>query len=230
MNEDKNTLKPVIRFAGFTDAWEQRKLGEMGDTYTGLSGKTREDFGHGEGKFITYLNVYKNAIADPAMVESVEIDKKQWTVKYGDILFTTSSETPDEVGMSSVWLENVDNLYLNSFCFGYRLHKQMDPFFMGYLMRSPTIRGKFMLLAQGISRYNISKNQVMEMEVSSPRIEEQKQIGEFLYRLDSSIALHQRKSFLIFLDFIGTVQNFHITHLSIIGCVSSGVWTLLEKT
>lgn len=49
-------LKPAIRFKGFTDPWEQRELGEMGSTYTGLSGKTKEDFGHGEAKFITYMN------------------------------------------------------------------------------------------------------------------------------------------------------------------------------
>ncbi|MBP3606904.1 MAG: restriction endonuclease subunit S, partial [Treponema sp.] len=55
---------PEIRFAGFSDDWEQRKLGEVGTTYTGLSGKSKEDFGHGEGKFITYMNVFSNAISD----------------------------------------------------------------------------------------------------------------------------------------------------------------------
>ncbi|WAK62440.1 hypothetical protein OQG81_06755 [Streptococcus macedonicus] len=49
---EKATKIPQIRFDGYTDAWEQRKLGEMGSTYTGLSGKTKEDFGHGNAKFI----------------------------------------------------------------------------------------------------------------------------------------------------------------------------------
>ena len=66
---------PQIRFAGFTDAWEQRKLRDIGETYTGLSGKTKEDFGHGDAKFVTYMNVFSNSIADSAMTESVEIDK-----------------------------------------------------------------------------------------------------------------------------------------------------------
>ena len=110
---------PQIRFAGFTDAWEQRKLGEMGSTYTGLSGKTKEDFGHGEAKFITYMNVFSNPVADLQMTESVEIDSKQNCVQAGDVFFTTSSETPEEVGMSCVMPESADNIYLNSFCFGY---------------------------------------------------------------------------------------------------------------
>ena len=73
---------PRIRFRGFTDAWEQRKLGDMGKTFTGLSGKSSDDFGHGDGRFVTYMNVFTNAIADPEMVEPIEIDSKQSTVKY----------------------------------------------------------------------------------------------------------------------------------------------------
>ena len=113
-------LYPEVRFPEFTDAWEQRKLGDMGSTFNGLSGKTKDDFGHGEAKFITYMNVFSNPIADLTMTESIEIDKKQKSVKAGDVFFTTSSETPDEVGMSSVMPEDADNIYLNSFCFGYR--------------------------------------------------------------------------------------------------------------
>ncbi len=91
---------PEIRFTGFTGDWERRKLGEVGSTYTGLSGKSKDDFGHGEGKFITYMNVFSNPIGSSDMLESVEIDDKQNKVLMGDILFTTSSETPEEVGMS----------------------------------------------------------------------------------------------------------------------------------
>lgn len=78
---------PNIRFKGFADDWEQRKLGEVGTTYTGLLGKTKEDFGHGDGKFITYMNVFSNAISDLDMIESIEIDKKQNEVKVGDVFF-----------------------------------------------------------------------------------------------------------------------------------------------
>ena len=65
----KKSDAPAIRFKGFSDAWEQRKLGEMGQTYTGLSGKTKDDFGHGQARFVTYMNVFSNPISNPEMTE-----------------------------------------------------------------------------------------------------------------------------------------------------------------
>ena len=174
-----------------TISWEQRKLGSMGTTFTGLSGKTKDDFGHGTGKFVTYMNVFLNPISDLERTESVEIDKSQNTVQYGDVFFTTSSETPEEVGMTSVWLENSDNTYLNSFCFGYRPEKTIDPYYMAYMLRSNTVREKIVYLAQGISRYNISKNAVMNIEVPLPDLIEQKQVGKYFKALDDLITLHQ---------------------------------------
>lgn len=184
---------PEIRFPGFTDAWEQCKLGSIGSTYTGLSGKTKEDFGHGEAQYITYLNVFQNTISNITMTDKVEIDPTQNEVKYGDVLFTTSSETPEEVGMSSVWLGDTPNIYLNSFCFGFRPNQKIDSYFLGYSLRAPYMRDKIKILAQGISRYNISKNKVMELEISLPNNEEQKLLGTFLQRIDLIITLHQRK-------------------------------------
>ena len=185
--------KPAIRFDGFSEAWEQRKLGDMGSTYTGLSGKTKDDFGHGNGKFVTYMNVFLNPVSDPDRTESVEIDSAQNEVHYGDVFFTTSSETPEEVGMSSVWLEKSENTYLNSFCFGYRPCEDIDPFYMAYMLRSEAVRNKIVFLAQGISRYNISKTGVMEIAVPIPDLPEQKRIGDYFKQLDNLITLHQRK-------------------------------------
>ena len=184
---------PELRFPGFTDAWEQRKLGSIGSTYTGLTGKTKEDFGHGEAQYITYLNVFQNTISDITMTDKIEIDTTQNEVKYGDVLFTTSSETPEEVGMSSVWLSDTPNIYLNSFCFGFRPNQKIDQYFLGYSLRAPYMRDKIKILAQGISRYNISKNKVMELEISLPNNEEQKLLGNLLQRIDLIITLHQRK-------------------------------------
>lgn len=189
----KNEQKPAIRFQGFTDAWEQRKLGDVGVTYTGLSGKTKEDFGHGNGTFVTYMNVFSNTVGLPDMVEPVEIDDSQNKVLYGDVLFTTSSETPEEVGMSSVWLGNAENTYLNSFCFGYRPMVEFNPYYLAYMLRSSSMRKNITFLAQGISRYNISKNKMMDIEMPIPNIEEQKQIGSYFCSLDNLITLHQHK-------------------------------------
>ncbi|HFI0820648.1 TPA: restriction endonuclease subunit S, partial [Streptococcus suis] len=153
----KGQTKPALRFQGFKDDWEKVKLGEIGETFTGLSGKTKEDFGHGEGKFITYVNVFNNPISDLLGTDRIEVDESQTNVQFGDIFFTTSSETPEEVGMSSVWLGNGNNIYLNSFCFGFRPTLKLSNHFMAYVLRSTEIRKKFIFLAQGISRYNISK-------------------------------------------------------------------------
>lgn len=192
VGEGKKNI-PKLRFKGYEDAWEQRKLGEVGTTYTGLSGKTKEDFGHGNGQFITYMNVFSNAVASSEMVEPVEIDDRQNKVVAGDVLFTTSSETPEEVGMSSVWLENSKNTYLNSFCFGYRPIIPFDPYYLAFMLRSSLMRKKITFLAQGISRYNISKNKMMDIEIPVPIMSEQHQIGEYFRNLDYLITLHQRK-------------------------------------
>lgn len=184
---------PEIRFNGFTHDWEQRKLGDMGSTYTGLSGKTKEDFGHGDAKFITYMNVFSNPVANLDMTESVEIDSKQNCVKAGDVFFTTSSETPEEVGMSSVMPENADNIYLNSFCFGYRPTEKFDLNYLAYVLRTESFRKEMTFLAQGISRYNISKNKVMEVEIPIPSLDEQSRVGQYFKNLDTLITLHQRK-------------------------------------
>ena len=201
---------PELRFAGFADDWEQRKLGKMGYTFTGLSGKTKEDFGHGNAKFVTYMNVFSSPVSNSEMVENVEVDSKQHQVEYGDVFFTTSSETPQEVGMSSVWLETAENIYLNSFCFGYHPMVEFDPYYLAFMLRSPVIRKKFMLLAQGISRYNISKNKVMEMLVPVPEIVEQQKIGAFFKQLDDTIVLHQRKLDLLKEQKKGFLQNMFV--------------------
>lgn len=189
----KGETVPELRFPGFTGDWERRKLGDMGSTFTGLSGKTKEDFGHGDAKFITYMNVFSNPIADLQMTETVEIDSKQNCVKAGDVFFTTSSETPEEAGMSCVMPENADNTYLNSFCFGYRPTEKFDLNYLAYVLRSESFRKEMTFLAQGISRYNISKNKVMEVEIPVPSLDEQSKVGQYFSNLDKLITLHQRK-------------------------------------
>ena len=139
------------------------------------------------------MNVFKNPIADISMVDSIEVDPRQNEVEVGDVFFTTSSETPEEVGMSSVLLEKEGNIYLNSFCFGYRPTEKIDPYYLAFMLRSDVVREKIVFLAQGISRYNISKNKMMEITVPLPCLKEQEQIGALFSELDNLITLHQRK-------------------------------------
>ncbi|MBH4729100.1 restriction endonuclease subunit S, partial [Staphylococcus aureus] len=152
--------------------WEEKQLGELGVTYAGLSGKAKEDFGFGKDVYVSYVNVFKNNIATLEMVENVSIKpgEKQNNVKFGDILFTTSSEVPHEVGMSSVWLYEKDNVYLNSFCFGFRTTVSfINPIFLARYLRSFEMRKLITILAQGSTRFNISKKELMKLIVKIPR-------------------------------------------------------------
>ena len=205
------TREPRCFLGSFDFSWEQRKLGDIGETYTGLSGKTKADFGHGQARFVTYMNVFSNPISNPEMTEPIEIDPKQNEVEVGDVFFTTSSETPEEVGMSSVLLEKRGKTYLNSFCFGFRPSEIIDSYYLAYMLRSESARDKIILLAQGISRYNISKNKVMEIAVSLPSLDEQKLIGQYFRQLDNLITLHQRKCALIFSSFQALISMMFTT-------------------
>ena len=104
---------------------EYKTLEELGNFYGGITGKSKEDFVDGNAKFITYKNIYSNLALKIDIEDKVKVgdDEKQNTVQYGDVLFTGSSETPDECGISSVLTTETDEkLYLNSFCFGFRLN------------------------------------------------------------------------------------------------------------
>ncbi|MEA9570381.1 restriction endonuclease subunit S [Xanthomonas campestris] len=170
--------------------WAKFTLGELGRTYSGLSGKKGEDFGFG-AKFIPYTNVFKNNridIEDFSLVKISE-NENQTRVKSGDIIFTISSETPNEVGMASVLLDDVNEIYLNSFCFGYRLNdfKTLLPEYAGFVLRAPHIRALMTQIAQGSTRFNISKANVMRMELALPSIAEQKRIASILGGAHSTV-------------------------------------------
>lgn len=152
------------------DGVEWKTLGELGNFYSGLSGKTKSDFTGGNEKFITYVNVFNNPSLKTDVPEKVKIaeGERQNTIQYGDILFTGSSETPDECGMSSVLTHRTEEkLYLNSFCFGFRFFDLSDkcPSFMKYLFRSTNIRKAICKTANGVTRYNISKKEFAKIEI-----------------------------------------------------------------
>jgi len=185
--------EPELRLDGFSGAWGAKSLKNLGSSYGGLTGKTKEDFGHGDARYITYLDVFERALIDDgSRLGITEIDNRQNEVKTGDVLFTVSSEVPEEVGMSAVWLGQGQSIYLNSFCFGFRPIAELDSKFLAYVLRSPDFRDKMTLLAQGISRFNISKIRAMELEIFFPAIEEQRAIGEVFSNLDALISAEAR--------------------------------------
>ena len=161
------------------------KLGEVGEFYGGLSGKTKEDFKDGNAKFITYKNIYSNLSLDIDVEDKVFVaeGEKQNTVQYGDVLFTGSSETPDECGMSSVLTTPTDEkLYLNSFCFGWRLFDKSIylPDFLKHLFRCSSIRKEIGKTASGVTRFNVSKKKMQELQIPLPPLAVQSEIVRIL--------------------------------------------------
>ena len=162
-------------------------LGELGFFYGGLSGKSKEDFAEGNGKFVPYMNVFSNFSVNLKDLGEVNVEEgeRQNNIKYGDVLFTGSSETPDECGMSSVMLDKVDDetpIYLNSFCFGFRFNdlSLINPVFYKHLFRSNIIRKEISKTANGVTRFNITKKLFAKILIPIPSIEQQSAIAGLL--------------------------------------------------
>lgn len=167
------------------DGVERKTLSELGSFYGGLSGKAKEDFKGGNAKFISYKNIYSNPSLNINTDEKVKIaeGEKQHTIQYGDVLFTGSSETPDECGLSSVLTDHTDEkLYLNSFCFGFRLNDAslFLPGFLKHLFRSGELRLQIGKTASGTTRFNVSKKRFATVSIPVPPLPVQEEIVRIL--------------------------------------------------
>ena len=162
---------------------------ELGTSYSGLSGKSAQDFGSGK-PFITYLNVYSNNVIKENDFQYVAIkdDEKQNVVKYGDVLFTLSSETPEEVGVGSVYLGK-EKVYLNSFCFGIHITNTEVAFspYLSYYVSLTAFRKFIYPYAQGSTRFNLCKADFEKASIKLPTLENQKRIYSILSHIDSKI-------------------------------------------
>ena len=199
MPEQKKAVVPRLRFPEFRDAgpWEVKRLGEIAEGLTSLSGKTAKDFGHGNAFYVPYINVYENAFVDINCLPEVNIsdNETQNAVRYGDILFTVSSETPDEAGLSSVFLHDLENCYVNSFCTIYRpgSNVTLSPVFSGYYFRINLVREHFIRNAQGAIRFNLNREAFNQTPVLLPSPPEQQKIADCLSSLDELIELQAKK-------------------------------------
>lgn len=171
--------------------WTEHLFGSLGESYGGLSGKSKNDFGEGS-PFINYMNVFSNSKIDSLRVDYVRVaeGENQNEVRYGDILITGSSETPEEVGMASVVLDKLEGYYLNSFCFGFRLNNfdTLLPEYARFLMRGEEVRKFMFKRAQGSTRFNLSKSTVKEkLRIILPSLSEQKEITKKLDFMEKNI-------------------------------------------
>lgn len=168
------------------------RLKEIGTFYSGLSGKSKSDFSEGNALLVTYRNIFNNPVLNPAIKDTVVVgkDEKQNEVLWGDILITGSSETPADAGMSSVVLfYPQEKMYLNSFCFGFRLNDMNEtlPSYIGHLLRSTSIRAAISKTAFGVTRFNVNRMRFADIEIPLPPLNSQKEIVSILDSFTSLI-------------------------------------------
>ena len=191
VNDPQHAVDSNARLPRFSGAWKKTSMGNIGSVYAGLSGKSKSDFEGGNARYVTFLGVLENVILDDRNTNSVHVrpGELQNSVLKGDLLFNASSETPGDLAIGAVMGQQLDNLYLNSFCFGFRIRdkKEYLPLFLAYYFRGSVGRAIMNVLAQGSTRYNMSKGQFIALELSFPPWHEQRAIAEVLSHVDGLI-------------------------------------------
>ena len=184
MTQEPNIFPYIARLLqGAEVVW--KPLGEIASMYGGLTGKNKTDFEEGNASYITYKNIFDNIEVDFDKLEKVKISpsEKQNKVRYGDVLFTGSSETAEDAGMSSAITTTIEeDIYLNSFSFGIRFNEDVKliPEFSKYLFRSHFMRAAISKTASGVTRFNISKERLKKLSIPLPPLSVQQEIVRIL--------------------------------------------------
>ena len=214
------------------DGVEFKPLGEIGFFFSGLNGKTKKDFSpEANAFFVPYMNVYKNLSVDFNQLQKVQIEKdeRQNILMIGDVLFTGSSETLEECGISSVVTVTPEqNLYLNSFCFGFRLNDKnlLLPGFSKYIFSSTFLRKQITKTASGVTRFNVSKKKMEQVQIPIPPLPVQNEIVRILDKFTELTALLteelklRKKQYEYYRDKLLTFENVPMVKLGEIGKVS----------
>ena len=187
--------EPEIRFEGFTDPWEQRKLGELLLFQNGFNGSS-ESFGSGiplisvmdvlDDKFITHETVRGKARLNCE-------EASRYCVEYGDVLFQRSSENQEDAGTSNVYLDQHVSSAFGGFVIRGKKVGEYNPIFIKYLLGSPFIREQITHRAQGAQHINVSQDTLADVVLLMPSMREQEAVGLVFLHLDNLITLHQRK-------------------------------------
>ena len=187
--------KPVLRFKGFTDDWEQRKLGEMLEFRNGFNGSS-EIYG-GDTPLISVMDILNNNfITHDKILAHVCVDnniKERFKISYGDVLFQRSSENYEDAGTSNVYIDRQNNAIFGGFVIAGKKLKEYDPICFKYLLDSKYVRNQIIRKAQGAQHINVSQDTLQNVAIYIPNMEEQNKIGAYLHNIDHLITLHQRK-------------------------------------
>ena len=175
--------------------WKRVKLGELYEVHNGLS-KGRQFFGSGY-PFLSFSTVFNNWFLPEeldSLVQSSEKEREACSIKKGDVFITRTSETMDELGMSSVALRDYPNATYNGFTKRLRpITDNVIPEYIGYYLRSPKFRGKFMAFSTMTTRASLANGDLLGMEVELPNKNEQHRIATILSRYDSLIENYQKQ-------------------------------------
>ncbi|EGO6656171.1 restriction endonuclease subunit S [Enterococcus faecalis] len=195
---DEMKKAPRLRFRGFQEDWELCKVEEFYDFKNGLN-KEKEFFGSGV-PIVNFVDVFHNRGLTPEMLKGrVTLSKKEiknFEVKQGDIFFTRTSETINEIGYPSVMLGVPTDTVFSGFVLRGRARSvdPMDNLFKRYVFFTESFRNEMVKKSSMTTRALTSGTAIKEMYVQYPSSkDEQHKIGAFLAQIDDTIALHQRK-------------------------------------
>ena len=179
---------PEIRFTGFTEAWEQRKLGDLSKILGGFAWSSKEYTPKGEFLVITISNVTGDYFIDDSIGNRINLEKESnYILASGDILISLTGNVGrvSKMGSSKGVLNQRVAKIIPS--------KKIEIEFLFQLMRDTKFELKMIESGQGAAQKNISNNNILSYSTNIPNISEQKRIGHTFKKIDSLITLHQRK-------------------------------------
>lgn len=184
--------------------WEKSRIRMVGDLYGGLTGKKGSDFNDEDNSsnkpFVPFTNIFNNTYIskDHFQYVNVEENENQNRVLKNDLFFLMSSESYEDLGKCSILLEDVEELYLNSFCKGFRIKdSKVYPLFLNYQLLGSLHKEMISVEGNGFTRINLRQDRLLDIPVFIPPLSEQQQIVSFLDTktslIDSLIEKTKRK-------------------------------------
>ena len=176
---------PELRFPGFTDAWEQRKLEDVCNVYDGTHQTPRYT-----NSGVMFVSVEDIETLESNKYITEEDFKSEFKVfpEYGDILLTRIGD----VGSANVILDEIKRAYYVSLAL--LKPKDINSLFLLALLSSSSVQSEIWRRTLHIAfPKKINKNEINKVIVNQPSIPEQKKIGKLFFSLDQTITLHQRK-------------------------------------
>ena len=177
--------------------WKECKLGEIYDFASGLS-KSRDQFGFGYS-FLSFRDVFHNYFVPKEITQlanSTEKERERCSIKRGDVFLTRTSETQEELGMSSVALKDYPDATFNGFTKRLRPKNNTEivPEYAGFYFRSPRFRATMTSMASITTRASLNNGMLSELTIVIPPLPEQRAIASVLSSLDGKIDLLHRQN------------------------------------